>query len=133
MTNGKRNPQGNSVQRNGHVLLVEPDDLIRELLDRWLRDAGYTVVISDCGTPARTEAPGLIIADIAAPPCGEALIRSLQSMYAAPVLVVSARFRRGLGASTDVAHRLGAKQVLPIPCTREELLGAVREAIDESS
>jgi DNA-binding response OmpR family regulator len=48
-------------------------------------------------------------------------------VYAAPVLVVSARFRRG--ASTGVAQALGVSQVLPKPFTREELLSAVREAI----
>jgi DNA-binding response OmpR family regulator len=118
------------VHRSGYILLVESDDLIRQLLERWLGDAGYTVVIGDYGeTPLREDVPRLIIADVPSPIGADAVIGSLQAVYAAPVLVLSARFRRGLGASTDVAHRLGVSQVLPKPFTRKELLSAVRGAI----
>jgi DNA-binding response OmpR family regulator len=117
------------VQRSGYILLVESDDLIRQLLERWLADAGYTVVVGDYGeAPAREEVPRLIIADVPSPLSADAVIGSL-AVYAAPVLVLSARFRRGLGASSDVAHRLGVRQVLAKPFTRKELLSAVRGAI----
>jgi DNA-binding response OmpR family regulator len=121
------------LHRNGYILVIESDDLIRDLLERWLGEAGYTVVIGDHETPVRDGAPRLVIADIASPHGAEELIRPLQGVYAAPVLAVSARFRRGLGASTDVARRLGVRQVLPKPFTREELLSAVRVAIERPS
>lgn len=123
-------PQPDSAHLNGYVLLVEPDELIRELLKRWLGEAGYSVVVGDYAVkPMRREAPALVIANVASPRGADGLIRSLHSVYAAPVLVLSARFRRGLGASTDVARRLGVTQVLPKPFTRKELLTAVRESI----
>jgi DNA-binding response OmpR family regulator len=70
-----------------------------------------------------------VIADVRDPQDAEGLILSLRE-YAAPILVLSARFRRGLAGSTQAARRLGVKKVLPKPFTRKELLLAVREAIE---
>ena len=81
----------------------------------------------------RADTPCLVIVNVASPRAAQPLIQSLQAVYAAPVLVLSARFRRGLGNSMDVAHRLGVRQVLPKPFTRKELLSAVREAIGDSA
>ena len=62
------------------------------------------------------------IASGAAPP-----IRSLRE-YAAPILVLSARFRRRLAGSAEAARRRGVKRVLHKPC--KELLAAMREAVE---
>src|SRR5262245_50055095 len=35
------------VQEKGRIHVIEPDDLIRGLLERWLGEAGYTVVVED--------------------------------------------------------------------------------------
>ena len=32
------------VQKRGYIVIVETDDLIRELLERWLGEAGYGVI-----------------------------------------------------------------------------------------
>jgi DNA-binding response OmpR family regulator len=119
------------VDRKGYILIVETDDLIRELLERWLGEAGYAVVAGVPGGPAPQGAPGLVIANISSPRGEGALIRSLQAACPAPVLVVSARFRRGLGASADAARELGVRKVLPKPFTRDELLAAVSETIED--
>ena len=55
-------------------------------------------------------------------------LSALRAAYPAPILALSARFRRGLGGSGDAAQRLHVGKVLPKPFTREELLAAVREA-----
>jgi DNA-binding response OmpR family regulator len=113
------------MHSKSHVVLLEQDPLLRPLLERWLVDAGYQVA-----PPQGATKPALVIADAPDPSSAEALIRSLQE-YAAPILILSARFRRGLGGSAGTARRLGVKKVLPKPFTRKEFLSAVRESLEE--
>lgn len=123
------------MPRNAHILIVETDDLIRQLLERWLGEAGYRVEArapQRCEPAAKADTPDLVIVNMADPRDAEPMTRSLQDRYGAPVLVVSARFRRGLGRSIEAARRLGARKVLPKPFTREELLAAVEESIETS-
>jgi len=123
-------PRGNHVSLQGHIVIVEPDDLIRELMERWLGEAGYRVIIKD-HSPAMAMAR-LVIVDISDPGTATSTIRSLQDAYSAPILALSARFRRGLGVSSEAAQRLHVDKVLPKPFTREELLAAVYEAAQQS-
>jgi DNA-binding response OmpR family regulator len=119
------------VNDKGYILIVEADDLIRRLLERWLREAGYAVVAGPPEGSPPEDPPRLIIANISRPRSAAELIGTLQAQYGAPILVVSARFRRGLGASDEVARRLCVRKVLPKPFTREELLAAVGVSIGE--
>jgi DNA-binding response OmpR family regulator len=111
------------VDRQLFVLLLEDDIQIRELLERWLAEAGYRVA-----TTAQSP-PQLVIIDLPRSRGAQTIIQSVQAVYAAPILVVSGRFRRGLAGSAEAARRLGVKKVLPIPFTREELLVAVTESL----
>jgi len=108
------------------ILIREEDPQIRELLERWLGEAGYTVT----GGASPAPAPCLVIVDIPSPRGGQQRIDALRSVYAAPILVLSGRFRRGLAGSVETARRLGVKKVLPKPFTRKELLSAVDQAIE---
>ena len=107
-----------------YVVVFEEDPLIRPLVERWLTEAGYQIA-----TPEQATSAMLVIADTPDPSAAEARIRSLQE-YAAPILILSARFRRGLAGSAEAARRLGVEKVLPKPFTRSEFLSAVREALD---
>lgn len=120
-----------SVSSKGYIVIAEPDDLIRELLGRWLGEAGYGVILSAKDHGGNMVKPLLVIADISDPSCAETTIGPLEAAYSAPILALSARFRRGLGGSSEAAHRLHVGKVLPKPFTREELLAAVSDAIGE--
>ena len=110
----------------GYIVVLEEDPLIRPLLERWLNEAGYAVTEP---TSAKGAKPVLVIGDVPDPQAAEEFVRALRA-YAAPILLLSARFRRGLAGSADAARRLGVKKVLPKPFTREELLLAVRESLE---
>ena len=119
------------MHRKGYILVLEGDDLIRQLLERWLGEGGYSVATGDLEQLRREggSAPSLVILDVADPRSADALVRRVQSVYAVPVIAVSARFRRGLGTSHDAAVRFGACKLLPKPFSRDELMEAVREAM----
>ena len=114
------------VRSQACIVIVEPDELLRELLHRWLAEAGYDVdAAKDHIDPVVL--PKLVIADISDPAGAGNTIQALQTAYAAPILALSARFRRGLAGSSEAAQRLHVGRVLPKPFTRDELLRAVRE------
>jgi DNA-binding response OmpR family regulator len=123
----------NRAAPKGPILVVETDDLVRGLLERWLGEAGYLVVGADRLDPASRAAVRLVIANIAAPRRADNPIRSLQALYSAPILAISARFRRGLEGSSEAARRLGVRHVLPKPFTRRQLLAAVRDSMREAA
>ena len=122
------------MKQKGRILVVEPNDLILGLLERWLGEAGYTVVVETSPIPSQAvgegKEPRLVIIDVPAPRSAEKIIKSVREVHASPILLLSARFRRGTGSSISVARQLGVRNVLPKPFTRGELLSAVGESID---
>lgn len=133
----ERSPSRGIVQHKGRILVVEPNDLIVGLLERWLSEAGYTVTIGTLQNwpqaVSHRDEPCLVIIDVPTPRSAEKVIKLIQMIraaHASPILLVSARFRRGAGSSVSVARELGVTSVLPKPFTRDELMSAIRESID---
>jgi len=121
------------VQQKGYILVVEPNDLILGLLERWLGEAGYTVIVGTSQSLPQAVGEGgqphLVIVDVPTPRSAEKIIKSVREVHAGPILLLSARLRRGTGSSISVARQLGVRNVLPKPFTRAELLSAVGESI----
>jgi DNA-binding response OmpR family regulator len=113
------------VQQKQRILVVEPDDQILGLLKRWLGEAGYAVVES-AGNGGDAD---LVIMDVPDPLGAEKIIESILQVHAGAILLLSARFRQGMGSSGSVARQLGVRNVLPKPFTRDELLSAVAESL----
>jgi DNA-binding response OmpR family regulator len=114
------------------IVIIEDDSLMRGLLREWLTAAGYTVRED----ALRHRLPGsnsadLVIVDLYMPrQAGAAIVRAVQRAHpGAPVIAISGQFRPGLAGSCSAARELGARQVIPKPFSREDLLAAVRAVI----
>jgi DNA-binding response OmpR family regulator len=103
-------------------VIVEPDELIRELLERWLAEAGYQTLSTAQDHVLPMVKPRLVITDISNPASAGNTIEALRAAYTAPILALSARFRRGLGGSIEAARRLHVEKVLPKPFTRQTVV-----------
>ena len=132
-----RPPAGSQSLNRGIVRcihVVEPDDLILGLLERWLSEAGYTLVVEPSHRLipmiVAGNKPDLVIIDVPTPRSAGSIIKPVKDVYVGPILLLSARFRRGAGSSSDVARQLGVRKVLPKPFMRDELLSAVEDSID---
>jgi len=112
------------------IAVLEADELVRELLLRWLRDEGHQAV--DLDDVTRLQAEGsfdVLIADVPSPRKAAEPVRLLRSVHDGPIVLVSARLRGGLGRSRELARDLGVSAMLPKPFTRQELLCVVDEAM----
>ncbi|MGJ8559465.1 MAG: response regulator [Litorimonas sp.] len=107
-----------------HVLVIDDDDRIRDLLSRYLGRAGYRVSSAKDAADARAKMAGieydLLIVDVMMPgEDGVSLVADLREHSDIPVILLTA-----LG---DPAHRIrglkaGADDYLPKPFEPEELL-----------
>jgi CheY-like chemotaxis protein len=117
------------------ILVVDDDDLMRELVADWLEAEGYRVrKASDCLSAVRAlqAAPAsLIVSDMFMPgACAAAAIGQLRrAAPCAPLIALSGYFNAGVGMSTAEALAAGAARALAKPLRRAQLLSAVRELI----
>lgn len=107
-----------------HVLIVDDDTRIRELLSRFLRENGYRVTVAEHAADARNKlanfAFDLLVLDVMMPgENGFDLIKALRTDSDVPVLMLTAR--------SDISDRLkglelGADDYLGKPFDPKELL-----------
>ena len=109
---------------DGHILVVEDDDTLRDILAEALREDGYSVDLAADGSEALQLAgarrPDLLILDLMMPNMdGEELVARLHEVLGAvvlPVIVVSASRR-----AEEVGARIGAHAALRKPFDLYEL------------
>lgn len=118
-----------TVSERYRIAIVETDDQMRHLSERWLQEAGHRVDALTMEQLQQGDGFDLLIVDVVDPLGALPLIQQAQAMHDAPVLLTSARFRRGQGASTKLALQLRVQAVLPKPFSRAELLRAIAMAM----
>jgi len=111
-------------RRETHVLLVDDDDRIRELLSRYLHKQGYRVSVAESAAEARAKMGGLrydlIILDVMMPgEDGLSLTRDLRQHHDVPIILLTALAE---AEQRIEGLRAGADDYLPKPFEPEELL-----------
>jgi two-component system, OmpR family, response regulator len=114
-----------------HVLIVDDDAEIRNLLREYFQENGYRVTVAADGKSlwAATKAtqPDLIILDVMLPgEDGISLCRALRARSDVPIIMLTAR-----GEDTDriVGLEVGADDYLPKPFNPRELLARVKSVL----
>jgi CheY-like chemotaxis protein len=123
-----------------HILVIDDDAIMRDLVADWLEAAGYRVrKATSCrawiGQILGRESPALIVTDMFMPgPCGPEAIAKLKKQHPGTGLIaVSGYFNSGQGMSTEGALAAGADRALAKPIKRLDLLRAVAELVGEPS
>jgi two-component system KDP operon response regulator KdpE len=117
--------------RRGHILVVEDDRVLREVITEAVAEAGYAVDAVSDGIQAvqalRASSPDVVLLDIGLPFVdGWAILEKLDGQRQPSVIVISAR-----GAERDKVRALdmGADDYLTKPFGSEELLARVRAVL----
>jgi sigma-B regulation protein RsbU (phosphoserine phosphatase) len=116
------------------VLVIDDDEIMRDLVADWLEAAGYGVRKAADGPAGLSEVgrtePALVVTDMCMPgPGGGVIIRTLKQAHpGVPIIAISAHFGLG-GGSADDALALGAARALAKPVQRRVMMRAVAELI----
>ncbi len=123
------------VDRNAHVLVVDDDPMIQQLLRSRLEEDGMHVVVAGDGAEAlammRADRPDVVILDIRLPKLdGWSVLSSIktdESLRHLPVVILSVEEERGKGFS------LGAFEYLVKPVEPDRLVSVITSAISPSA
>ena len=114
-----------------HILVVDDDSQVRQLIGRFLRENGYRVTGVRDGREMRSTLASadvdLIILDLMLPgTSGLDLCRELRASSSLPIIMLTAK-----GEDTDriVGLELGADDYLPKPFNPRELLARIRAVL----
>ncbi len=117
------------------VLVVDDEPIVRDVVARYLDQAGYRTLVAADGDTARAllerEAPSLVVLDLMLPGTdGLALCRWIRARSDVPVIMVTA-----LGEESDrlTGLELGADDYLCKPFSPRELVARVRAVLRRST
>src|SRR5258706_16405086 len=116
-------------KRNADILVIDDDEIMRDLVADWLEAAGYAVrKATSCrawiGQFLGQQPPALIVTDMFMPgPCGTEAIAKLKKQHPGTALVaVSGHFNSGEGLSAEAALAAGGDRALPKPIKPADLV-----------
>ena len=107
------------------VLVVERDNLHRDLIREWLEEGGVEAVYaaSDRQPPAEIDA---VLIDVSCQQQAHATLDNWRRVYPrAAIVLASGRFSAGDMANDAMAARLGVTRILAKPFTRADLWAAL--------
>lgn len=118
------------------ILIVDDDDLFREMLDEMLKREGHQVVAVDNGAHALTtlsqQKVDLVITDILMPvKDGIELIQDLQKLPAPPPVIAVSGGRRSISLQFNLesAQLMGVRATLAKPFTRDDLRRVISDVL----
>lgn len=116
------------LPENAHVLLVDDDQELVNLLRAYLQNDGFCVSVAYDGEQAIQVAfsvqPDIVVVDVMMPGfSGIEVLRRIRARSAVPVLMLTAR---GDEESRILGLELGADDYVPKPCTPRELSARLR-------
>ncbi|MFO1155077.1 MAG: response regulator [Rhodospirillales bacterium] len=119
------------LEQDAHILVVDDDGHVRQLVARFLREHGYRASAARDGREMREALSSnridLIVLDLMLPgTSGLDLCRELRGTSSIPIIMLTAR-----GEDTDriVGLELGADDYLPKPFNPRELLARIRAVL----
>jgi len=119
------------MQADAHILVVDDDGQVRQLISRFLRDNGYRASAARDGREMRETLAStnidLVVLDLMLPGIsGLDLCRELRAHSAVPIIMLTAK-----GEDTDriVGLELGADDYIPKPFNPRELLARIRAVL----
>jgi CheY-like chemotaxis protein len=113
------------------ISIYVENDLMRDLLEEWLSQAGYRVRAMSPDRVPEVAGTALVIVSISSPKrAGAPFLRALRTAYpGTPFIALSAQFRSDLSTGGSIAQSLGVQQVMAKPLSRVALIDAVRAMI----
>lgn len=117
------------------VLVVEDEPVVRDVVVRYLRQAGYSTAAAADGLAAQrqfvSEKPSLVILDVMLPELdGLDLCRWIRTRSSVPIIMLTAR---GEDADRIVGLELGADDYVTKPFSPRELVARVRSVLRRSA
>jgi two-component system OmpR family response regulator len=119
------------MTKQDHILIVDDDAEIRDLLREYLQKQGYRVTVLPDGNNLRslvaTSPPEVIVLDLMLPgEDGLTLCRDLRARSGVPIIMLTAR-----GEETDriVGLEVGADDYMPKPFNPRELLARIKSVL----
>jgi DNA-binding response OmpR family regulator len=117
------------------ILVVDDEQIVRDVVARYLERDGFTTVVVADGEAARTmierESPSLVVLDVMLPGLdGLSLCRWIRARSDVPVILLTAR---GEEADRIVGLELGADDYVTKPFSPRELAARVRAVLRRSS
>jgi len=116
------------------ILIIEDEEPLRQLYRAILGQFNYGVILAKTGAEgieaAVQESPDLIILDLLLPNMpGLEVAKRLQSLGILPRVPLIITTGLGQGDAQDIAHSLNADSILIKPFNIDELVAAIRDAL----